>query len=469
MSDDITPENLYGDSIEYEINTGGSTIHARRMKGKWRNVKWWVMGLIYLPLFILPYIPWGDRAAILWDIPNRKFYFFDLTIWPQDFFLLALIFLFCFMLLFAMTAIAGRIFCGFVCPQTIWVDIMTWIEEKVEGPPNKRAKLDRSPWTVEKIIRRSSKHLLFIAVCIVTAIHVLAYFSGIWDVYAGIAAFDLQAVEWITLAAIAITCYVDTGLIREQFCMWVCPYARIQGVFTDKDTRMVSYDHNRGEPRGRMKKGHVIEGHGDCIECNFCVVTCPTDVDIRQGQQIGCINCGICADACDSIMDKISRPRGLIRFSSFHEIEEDITIKNPYLRLRPMAYMALSLFAFIGIVVGLTSKTVLDLNVRHERSPQFTLMSDGSIQNIYHLDMLNKTEHIADMILTITGIDGLKSNADQKIFHLRTAEVKRFIMRIRVPRKHVTQESQPITITMQAKDNPEIKDVYQSMFIGPKP
>lgn len=468
MSDNKTPNTSRSDDISYEVNTGGATVHARRMKGRWRNIKWLVMGLIYLPLFILPYIPWGDRPAILWDIPNRKFYFFDLTVWPQDFFILALILLFCFMLLFAMTAIAGRIFCGFICPQTIWIDIMTWIEDRVEGSPKKRAKLDNSPWNADKIIRRGGKHVLFMGVCVFTAIHAVAYFSGIWDLYAGLATFNLKASEWVSLLVIVVSCYVDTGLIREQFCMWVCPYARIQGVFTDQDTQVISYDHHRGEQRGRMKRGKVAEGHGDCIDCNLCVVTCPTGVDIRLGQQIGCINCGICADACDSVMDKISRPSGLIRFASFHEIEENVKVNNPYLRPRPLFYAAVTLFAVVGIVYGLATKTVLDINVRHERSPQFTMMSNGSIQNVYHLDILNKTDQPADFIITITGLDGITSNVDDKIFHLKTAQVKRFIMLTRVPRKQLTQESHPVTITLQSKENPEIKDVYKSMFIGPK-
>jgi cytochrome c oxidase accessory protein FixG len=217
-----------------------------------------------------------------------------------------------------------------------------------------------------------------------------------------------------------------------------------------------------------MKRGQVAEGHGDCIDCNLCVVTCPTGVDIRLGQQIGCINCGVCADACDSVMDKISRPQGLIRFASFHEIEENVKVNNPYLRPRPIFYAAVTLFAVVGIVYGLATKTVLDINVRHERSPQFTMMSNGSIQNVYHLDILNKTDQPADFIITITGLDGITSNVDDKIFHLKTAQVKRFIMLARAPRKQLTQESHPVTITLQSKENPEIKDVYKSMFIGPK-
>ena len=334
MSDHAAPKQIRVEESSYEINTGGPTVHARRITGRFRNIKWLVMGLIYLPLFILPYISWGDRPAILWDIPNRKFHFFEMTVWPQDLLVLAFILLFCFTLLLAMTVIAGRIFCGFGCPQTIWVDMMTWIENKVEGSPSKRIKLDNSPWNANKIIRRGGKHVIFLSLCTFTAIHVVAYFSGIWDLYAGLAAFDLRGAEWITLGIIILTCYVGTSLMREQFCMWICPYARIQGICADKNTQMIAYDYQRGEKRGKMSQGEIVAGNGDCIDCNLCVATCPTGVDIRQGQQIGCINCGICADACDSIMEKVNLPKGLIRFASSQEIDENIKVKNPYMKDR---------------------------------------------------------------------------------------------------------------------------------------
>ncbi|MDX8388626.1 MAG: cytochrome c oxidase accessory protein CcoG [Ghiorsea sp.] len=467
MSDSHDQQQTRVQESSYEINTGGPTVHARRVKGRFRNIKTLVMTLIYLPLFILPYISWGDRPAVLWDIPNRKFYFFDMVVWPQDLLVLAIILLFCFMLLFAMTVIAGRIFCGFVCPQTIWVDVMTWIENKVEGGPAKRIKLDNSPWNANKIIRRGGKHILFLAFCIFTAIHVVAYFSGIWDLYGGLATFNLRGAEWITLGAIIITCYVSTSLMREQFCMWICPYARIQAVCADKNTQLIAYDHNRGEQRGKMKKGEIVEGNGDCIDCNLCVVTCPTGVDIRQGQQIGCINCGICADACNSVMRKISLPEGLIRFASTHEIDENVKVERPFLKLRPIFYGVITFLSLVAIVYSLANKSELELYVSHQRAPQYTLMSDGSIQNRYHLDILNKTESPTDLTMTITGIKTLTSNSDGHVFHLKSSEIKKYVLQARVPAKHLSQTIQPITITLQSTLNPEINAIYQTHFIGP--
>lgn len=468
MTNSNNPQPTQHEEITFEINTGGSTVHARRIKGRFRNIKWLVMGLIYLPLFILPYISWGDRAAVLWDIPNRKFHFFEMTVWPQDFLVLAIIFLFCFMLLFAMTVIAGRIFCGFVCPQTIWVDIMTWIENTVEGNSAKRLKLDNSPWNASKIIRRGGKHILSLAFCAFTAIHVVAYFSGIWDLYGGLATFELRGAEWISLIVITLSCYVSTELMREQFCMWICPYARIQGVCTDKDTQLIAYDYHRGEKRGRMLKGKIAEGNGECIDCNLCVVTCPTGVDIRDGQQIGCINCGICADACNTVMDKLSLPQGLIRFASTHEIVENVKVKKPYLKTRPILYGLVTFLSLIAIIYSLATKTAMEVYVRHERSPQYTLMSDGSISNRYHLDILNKTEYPSDVSISITGIDGLTSNADGQVLHLNSAQVKKFVLQTRVHASQLEQEIQPITITLQSKTRPDVNATYQSQFIGPK-
>ncbi len=466
MSDHAAPKQIRVEESSYEINTGGPTVHARRITGRFRNIKWLVMGLIYLPLFILPYISWGDRPAILWDIPNRKFHFFEMTVWPQDLLVLAFILLFCFTLLLAMTVIAGRIFCGFGCPQTIWVDMMTWIENKVEGSPSKRIKLDNSPWNANKIIRRGGKHVIFLSLCTFTAIHVVAYFSGIWDLYAGLAAFDLRGAEWITLGIIILTCYVGTSLMREQFCMWICPYARIQGICADKNTQMIAYDYQRGEKRGKMSQGEIVAGNGDCIDCNLCVATCPTGVDIRQGQQIGCINCGICADACDSIMEKVNLPKGLIRFASSQEIDENIKVKNPYMKIRPIFYAVITFLSVVAIIYILVTRPPMEIYVSHERAPLYTLMSDGSIQNRYHLDILNKTEYPVDVTVNITGIDGLTSNTDNYIFHLKAAQVKNFVLQARAPKESLTQEITPVTITLQSKANPEVKDIYKAKFIG---
>ncbi len=458
----------HDDYTHWDINLGDKKVHARRIPGRFRNIRWAVMASLLLPFFLAPYLTWGDRQAILFDIPGRKFYLFDITIWPQDLIILALLMLFAFVLLFAMTAIAGRIFCGNMCPQTMWTDLMTLIERWAEGSARQRIKLDAMPWNAEKIRKRALKHLMWIILCTTTSVTFLGYFSGIYDAWYGLFTLQYNVYEWVSFILVFVLFYVSTGYVREQVCNWICPYARIQAVMTDKDTITTTYDYHRGEPRGRRKKGQDNDSLGDCVDCNLCVSVCPTGVDIRNGNQIGCINCGVCIDACDDIMEKVGKEKGLIRFMSYHELENQSTTHRRFLRPRPLFYIAITTATFLGIMYGLFFKSDIDINVRHERSPLYTLMSDRSIQNVFHTIILNKTEHAAKFTLEASGIDGLISNLDGKILELKTGEAKKVTLRVKVPQKNLTQERQPITLTLRSIDNPEIFKVYESMFFGPK-
>ena len=457
----------HADYATWDVNSGDSTVHARRVSGRFRNIKWVIMATLLLPFFILPYFTWNGRQAIYFDIDGRKFYLFDITIWPQDLLILALLMLFAFILLFSMTAIAGRIFCGTMCPQTMWTDLMTLIERWTEGTARQRIKLDAMPWNAEKIRKKALKHILWLTLCTVTAVTFLGYFSGIQHAWQGLFSFNYNIYEWVTITFVIALFYVNTGFVREQVCNWVCPYARIQAVMTDKDTITTTYDYHRGEPRGRVKKGQDNSDKGDCVDCNMCVSVCPTGVDIREGSQIGCINCGICIDACDDIMTKVGREKGLIRFMSYHELENNLGAGKRFLRPRPMIYMLATALTFAGIMYTLFFKTVIDLNVHHERSPVYTLMSDRTIQNIYHIIVLNKAENAATFSLKITGIEGIKSNMDGKILKLTKGQAKKFDVRIKVPQKNLTSDRQPITMLLESLDNPELSKTYESMFFGP--
>lgn len=451
----------------WDINLGDKTVHARRIPGKFRSIKWLIMGILLVPFFLAPYLTWGERQAIYFDIPGRKFYLFDITVWPQDLIILALLMLFAFILLFAMTAIAGRIFCGNICPQTLWTDLMTLTERWAEGSARQRIKLDAMPWNAEKIRKKTFKHLMWITICTVTSVTFLGYFSGIYNAWTGLFTLNYNIFEWVSFVSVFILFYVSTGFVREQVCNWVCPYARIQAVMTDKDTITTTYDYHRGEPRGRVKKGQDNSDKGDCVDCNMCVSVCPTGVDIREGNQIGCINCGICIDACDDIMTKVGREKGLIRFASFHEIENNLKAGKRFLRPRPIIYMLATALTFTGIMYTLFFKTDLDMNVNHERSPTYTLMSDRSIQNMYHVIILNKTESAANFTLKITGIDGITTNFDGKVLKLTSGQAKKIDLLIKVPQKNLTAGRQPITLKLESLDNPELSKTYKSMFFGP--
>ncbi|MDX8391263.1 MAG: cytochrome c oxidase accessory protein CcoG [Mariprofundaceae bacterium] len=467
--EELESEGLYqhADYLNWDVNTGDHTVHARRISGRFRMRKWMTMTATAGLFFMLPYVPWGERQAVLFDIPERKFYLFGGVVWPQDLWMLAVLLLFCFVCLFAMTSISGRVFCGFVCPQAVWTDILTWVESLVEGKAAQRIKLDAAPWSMHKIRKKVTKHVLWLLICSATAVTFIGYFSGIYDAWIGLFSFDFNIYEWVTFSAVVGLFYVNTGFVREQVCNWVCPYARIQGVMTDANTIVTTYDERRGEPRGRLERGHIEQENGDCIDCKVCVSVCPTGVDIRKGQQLGCINCGLCADACDTVMEHVNRPLGLIRFMSHHEFKTGERHAHPLLRPRPLIYVFASVGALLMIIAGIMFKSPLILDVHHERSPLYTMLSDGSIQNMYHVDLINETEHNADFILLASGMEGIASNAQGKVFHLKSGEVKKFDLRIRVKKTHIHHEQQPIIFELKSLTDTDAHDVYESVFIGP--
>jgi len=316
--------------------------------------------------------------------------------------------------------------------------------------------------------KKTTKHFFWIVLCTLTSVTFLGYFSGIYDAWSGLFTLQYNVYEWTSFILVFALFYIATGYVREQVCNWICPYARIQAVMTDKDTITTTYDYNRGEPRGRIKKGQDADAKGDCIDCNLCVSVCPTGVDIRGGNQIGCINCGVCIDACDDIMEKVGREKGLIRFMSHNELEHGTTTNNRFLRPRPMFYMLITLVTFAGIMYTLLFKSDIDMNVNHERSPTYTLMSDRSIQNVFHAIILNKTESAADFTLSATGIDGITTNYDGKTLKLTSGQAKKITIRIKIPQKNLSSERQPIILKLQSTEDPELSKTYESMFFGPR-
>ncbi len=384
----IQVENLYEEGEQWVQNLGEKTVHAKRMKGKFRNLKWLAM-LAWSAFFFVPYLNWNGKQAVLFDVENRQYHLFDITIFPQDIWMLTMVLLFLAILLAAMTAVAGRVFCGYFCFQTIWTDIFTFIEDKIEGAPAKRRKLESAPWSFSKFRIKLTKHILWLAVSFISGVTWMLYFGVEWaDYFSG----NLTPTTIAITLSIGIGAYIFAGFMREQTCLWICPYARIQGAMTDKQTIMPTYDFYRGEPRGKLKKGKQIEGNGDCIDCNQCVAVCPTGVDIRQGQEYGCITCGLCIDACDVVMQKIDKPKGLIRYTSLDEMKFNKPLTALYKRPRVIIYSSILLAAFLVLVNGLMNIAPMDLKVLHERQPLFVQLSDGSIRNKYEIKVLNKSK-----------------------------------------------------------------------------
>lgn len=373
------------------------------------------------------------------------------------------------MTLFAVTSVASRVFCGFFCFQTAWVDLFTWIEEKVEGNPNKRHKLDAAPWNANKIRLKLTKHAIWLAISIFTGISFTIWFEDAFVYWHDLLNFKLTMLEWSALAAFTLGTYILAGFLREQTCLWLCPYARIQAVMADSQTILPAYDVKRGEPRGKLRHaGQSIEQQGDCIDCFQCVQVCPTGVDIRDGQQLGCITCGLCLDACDSVMDKIGRPRGLIRYASLDELEGR-PVKKLYQHPRTFVYVGIILLALGGIIYGLNHLGALTLRVAPERQPLFVRMSDGSIQNKYTFKVLNKTDK--DLNVKISAEGGIKDqiliDADktQLIHHGKASS---FTVFVKAPEQNIHKEVTRLQFRVESAEDPTMAAEYNTVFNAPK-
>ena len=455
---------LYEEAGHWHVNTGKETIHAKRIGGRFRTLKWWASA-VWLIFFLGPYLRWDGRQAVLFDIPERKFHIFGATVLPQDFWMLSLLLLFFAILLAVVTATAGRVWCGYFCFQTVWTDVFTLIEEKLEGPPQARRRLDGAPWA-EKWRAKLAKHLLWILIGVVTGVSFVAWFTDSWTLWGRLITLELPPVAYVTIAVFTAFTYVFAGHMREQVCFWLCPYARLQGVMYDRETVLPTYDLKRGEPRGRVRKGGTDTELGDCIDCRQCVAVCPTGIDIRQGQQEGCITCALCIDACDAVMDKVRRPRGLIRYASLDEVEGR---PQPTLWKRPrvIVYAAIMLFSLVGIVYGLTSLSTLELNVLHERQPLFVQQSDGSIQNKYTLKLLNKTTGTLDIEVSARGLPGLELVGAEAPVSVEAGRVATLVVFLRAPGDRLESGSSPVVFEIAARGDPEASAAVESVFFGP--
>jgi cytochrome c oxidase accessory protein FixG len=463
-----TITELYQELASYPVNIGEKTVHAKRMPGFFRSLRTFTQFGLWLPLLLLPYLRWNGRQAIIFDIDHSQFHCFNLTVRPDEIWMLMLLSLGGSVLMFMVTNIASRVWCGYFCFQSTWVDLFTWIEAKVEGTPTARRKLEEAPWNADKIFRKVSKHAIWLGVSLFTAISFSIWFVDAFEYWTKLIHLQLPGAGWLTLALIITGTYLYAGLMREQMCQWMCPYARFQSVMADGQTVMPSYDFKRGEPRGKLRKANeTLAVQGDCIDCYQCVQVCPTGVDIRQGHQLGCITCGLCIDACNSVMDKIDKPRGLIRYASTDEIEGKpvkTRFRNPWLWVNAFILLA----SCLGVVYGLSHMAAVTLNVRPERQPLFVRMSDGAIQNRYEFKLMNRTSKDIQIIVTAKGgiKDQLIIGPEKPIFvpHERGAS---FTVFVKAPAQNIVMPVTPITFQVKSLGDPAISADYATLFNGP--
>ncbi len=408
-------KNQYEDPLVKEIKSKKfmSLFEARKrifpqyVKGKFRKIKS-VLNIIFLSIYLFfPLLrfdrgPDAPNQAILFDFPHSKFYFFFIEIWPQEIYYLAGVLIIAAITLFFVTSLFGRIWCGYACFQTVWTDIFIAIERFFQGDRNERILLDRKN-NFEKFYKKFLTHLTWILVGIVTGFGFTCYFTDAFQLIKDFSnlEFSWTTIGWIT--GIAASTYIMAGFAREQVCTYMCPYARFQSAMFDEDTLVITYDKNRGEPRGKYKQGDSFENRGDCIECKQCVVVCPVGIDIRNGLQMECIACGLCIDACDNVMEKVGRPKGLIRYDTEKNLLNP-SIKNKFRFLKPRTlYYSVILSVICGIMIfNLAVKPTLETEIIPDRNPLFVTLSDGSVRNGYIVKISNKTHEKKTFEIKIT-------------------------------------------------------------------
>lgn len=455
---------VYDSLSEWHVNTGeNGNIIPKKVTGRYRTLKNFGMA-VWLIYFLGPYLRWGDKQAVLFDIPNQQFHLFGLTIYPQDVWVLALTLLFFAILLAVVTSIAGRVFCGYFCFQTVWTELFTFIEGKIEGDsPFKRHKFKSAPMSASKAGKKLFKHTIWLSIAVLTGITFSAWFTDAYQLWGDIILLQAATPVWIAMGTFTFFTYWFAGFMREQVCFWLCPYARLQGVMYDQDTVLPAYDAERGEPRGK----HAAKT-GGCIDCNVCVAVCPTGVDIRKGQQEGCITCGLCIDACNTIMDKIKQPRGLIRYASHKELYQGVQEISLFLRPRVITYGLILLLSVVGIGYGLSTFSDTELNVIPERQPLYTRMSNGDIQNKYTLKLLNKTDRVMNIQYRVVGLPQATVIGIDKPLAIEPGKVVPITALVRVPKTAQTeQKMRPFTFVATDVDFPEITNSYETIFTSP--
>lgn len=388
-------------------------IYSKEAHGRFRTIKWIVMAVTLGIYYLLPFVRW-DRGpylpdqAVLMDLPARRFYFFFLEIWPQEFYYVTGLLVLASLALFLVTSVAGRVWCGYTCPQTVWTDLMIAVERFWQGDRNARLRLDKHPWSFETLRKKGITHLTWLLIAVATGGAWVFYFADAPTLAKQLVTFDAPAVAYLFIGLFTLTTYVLGGIAREQVCIYMCPWPRIQGAMFDRDSLLISYRSWRGEPNGPHKAGQSWEGRGDCIDCHQCVAVCPAGVDIREGAQLECIQCALCIDACDEIMDKVGRPRGLIAYDTIRNLDAGAENAEPLRLFRPRVLLYAGAIVLVGLimVVALVMRPDLGVSVLHDRNPLYVKLSDGGVRNGYEIKILNKQYVPRAFKLSVNGLPG---------------------------------------------------------------
>ena len=421
--------------------------------------------------YVTPWFEWGQRQAVLFDLGARRFYIFGLVIYPQDFIYLTGILVVSAMSLFLFTAVAGRQWCGYACPQTVYTEIFLWIERKIEGDRSARMRLDEAPMSPAKFLRKTAKQVAWIGVGLWTGFTFVGYFTPIRDLAHLFVTLGMGPWETFWVFFYGFATYGNAGYMREQVCKYMCPYARFQSAMFDKDTLIVSYDVERGEPRGpRSKKADPKAlGLGDCVDCTLCVQVCPTGIDIRKGLQYECISCAACIDVCDTVMDKVGYPRGLIRYTTENAMNAHWTrsqVIRHMVRPRVLIYITIVSVVVIAMLTGLALRTPFKVDVVRDRSTLARIVPGGKIENVFRLQLMNASEATQRYRISATGLPGL-SIATEDVFTVGPAQARWVVMGLQLPYEGAQSGSHPIHFEIESLDSPG-KITEKSVFIVPR-
>ncbi len=453
-------------------------IYSRAVTGRYAKLRSLLVLLTQAVFYGLPWLQWNGRQAVLFDLAVRKFYIFGIVLWPQDFIFLALLLIICAWSLFLVTAIAGRVWCGFACPQTVYTELFMWVERWIEGERSSRMRLDKQALSLSKVGKKTAKHVVWIGIGLWTGISFVGYFTPLQTLLHEIVQFSLGPWESFWIFFYSFATYGNAGWMREQVCKYMCPYARFQSAMFDKDTLIITYDAQRGEPRSPLQKSALnvaakpapVSPLGDCIDCALCVQVCPTGIDIRKGLQYECIGCAACIDACNGVMEKVDRPKGLIRYSTDRALKQAFSpqqILRRALRPRVLIYSTMLALLAAAFLFALAMRTPLKLDVLRDRGAMGREVEDGMIENVYRLQIMNTSEVPHRFRITVTGLDSLALASTAEV-RLSGTESRAIPVRVRLGPNKGHPGSNKIMFRLQALDNASIQVDEKAVFFVPR-
>ena len=469
---DQTPkQSTEADFVEQSLYAKHKKVYARETTGKFNTLRWYFVLLTQVIFYVSPWLQWNGRQALLFDLAERKFYLFGLVLWPQDVIYLSVILLLSAFGLFLFTAVAGRLFCGYACPQTVYTEMFMWIENKLEGDRNARIKLDQAPMSGRKLRIKVSKFFLWGVLSLWTGITFVGYFMPMRDLMHDLVTLTISGWSAFWVFFYSAFCFLQAGFMREQVCKYMCPYARFQGVMFDPDTLIVTYDAARGEARGPRRKTDDVKakGLGDCVDCKVCVQVCPTGIDIRNGLQYECIGCGLCIDACNDIMQKMDYPPGLIRYATENSVSKQYSsqqMMKHIMRPRIMLYTGILLVITAIFVYSLSTRIPMRVDVLRDRGVMSREVGDGLTENVYLLHIMNMQDTDRTFTVKAEGLEGIRMDG-QDTFTVQALQNMTQPINVRVPAGEGKAGANPINFVIVDTQNPDIRRDEKSTFIQP--